>query len=289
MLVNKEKILYFLHKAVDLQYNNFIIAQSRPLPPPESNAQSTRFPRLIIPLHNPKPMRYACNNSICERDFLPGEVLICPGDAWSQELWHKPHQMLSLVFHERFIRTIYIDQHQDSPPRPLSNGPDIFYHSINKLNLQGVHTLQALCNATADSPATYYNFMAMLKIVIENIEQPNEEKRDRSRFLWECIQEYIERSFSQELSRYSIAKDLRITPSHLSRLVHKYTGSGVNEYLTRIRMEHALHLLGDKSISVDEIATQCGYNYTSYFIRIFRKYFGDSPGDYRNRKSSSQM
>ena len=175
MLVNKEKILYFLHKAVDLQYNNFIIAQSRPLPPPESNAQSTRFPRLIIPLHNPKPMRYACNNSICERDFLPGEVLICPGDAWSQELWHKPHQMLSLVFHERFIRTIYIDQQPDSPPRPLSNGPDIFYHSINKLNLQGVHTLQALCNATADSPATYYNFMAMLKIVIGNIEQPNEE------------------------------------------------------------------------------------------------------------------
>jgi AraC-like DNA-binding protein len=197
--------------------------------------------------------------------------------------------MISLAFHERFIRVLYIDQQPGAAARPITNGPDIFYHTPQKLSLEGIHTLQAICNASENSPAISYNYTALLKLVIAALETPETEARNKSRFLWECIQEQVERSFYLPLSRESIASELHITPSHLSRLVRKYTNGGVNEYITRIRMEHALRLLSDKSISIDEIAMQCGYAYTSYFIRIFRRYFVDSPGDYRNHKTAQSV
>jgi len=289
MEVNRIKILNFLREAEKLAYQIFFIGQSRPLLPAGSNAQATGFPRLIIPLESPKPMLYAFNNKVCKHNFTPGEVLILPPGAWSCELWDQPHRMISIVFHHNFVRVIYIDQQAGAAPRPITNGPDIFYHTPQKLSLEATHTLQALCNASINSPAIKYNFMALLKLVTAALEKPEEEKRDKSRFLWECIQEQIERSFYLPLSRENIAEELHITPSHLSRLVRKYTGSGVNEYITRIRMEHSLRLLSDKSISIDEIAMQCGYAYTSYFIRVFRRYFGDTPGDYRNRKTAKSM
>ncbi len=289
MELSRIQMLNFLREAENLQYNNFIISQSRPLLPAGSNAQATRFPRLIIPLENRKPMIYSRNNKVCQRDFLPGDVLICPPGAWSCELWHQPHRMISLAFHEKFIRAIYINQQPGAPDRPITNGPDVFYHTPQKLSLEGVHTLQALCNSSPTSPAIRYNYMALLKIVIAALQTPEMEARDKSRFLWECIQEQLERSFYLPISRESIADDLHITPSHLSRLVRKYANSGVNEYITRLRMEHALRLLSDKSISIDEIAMQCGYAYTSYFIKVFRRYFVDSPGDYRNHKDAKSV
>jgi AraC-like DNA-binding protein len=46
-------------------------------------------------------------------------------------------------------------------------------------------------------------------------------------------------------------------------------------------MEYAVRLLEDKTISIDEVADQCGYTYTSYFIKVFRRYYIESPACYR--------
>ena len=39
-----------------------------------------------------------------------------------------------------------------------------------------------------------------------------------------------------------------------------------------------------EGMTVDEIAGLCGYNYTSYFIKVFRSYFVDSPARYREKR-----
>ena len=102
-------------------------------------------------------------------------------------------------------------------------------------------------------------------------------------YTWDCVQDYLETNFYLNITRTSIAGALHLHPATLSRLVRKRTGQGINEYLSNLRMEHARRLLAEDTLTVDEIADQCGYEYTSYFIRKFRQYYLESPFRYREK------
>ena len=49
------------------------------------------------------------------------------------------------------------------------------------------------------------------------------------------------------------------------------------QYLTEVRMNHALSMVRDTNKKVTEIALSTGYNSTSNFITVFRKTFGMTP------------
>lgn len=53
----------------------------------------------------------------------------------------------------------------------------------------------------------------------------------------------------------------------------------INEYKTEIKMEFAKKLLESKKMAVWEVAQEVGYNYTSHFINVYKKYFGVSPSN----------
>ncbi|EFA5260156.1 AraC family transcriptional regulator [Escherichia coli] len=55
----------------------------------------------------------------------------------------------------------------------------------------------------------------------------------------------------------------------------------------QIRMRMAVDMLEKSNRSIDNIARECGYNDTSHFICIFKKYFSFPPGKYKNRISNS--
>ena len=49
-------------------------------------------------------------------------------------------------------------------------------------------------------------------------------------------------------------------------------------------MEKAIEYLSDNKYSINEIALKCGYNNTHYFIKVFKRHFGKTPGIYRIEK-----
>jgi len=54
------------------------------------------------------------------------------------------------------------------------------------------------------------------------------------------------------------------------------------DYLNQTRMTHAKSLLQMTQLSIQEVAARCGFNDSSYFCRIFKKYSGLSPIQYRS-------
>ena len=80
------------------------------------------------------------------------------------------------------------------------------------------------------------------------------------------------------LSVSRLARDLRCTPGHLSRLFREECGVALNAYLREERLRHAQHLLTDPSLNVSEIAWACGFRSPNYFIRRFRAAYGFTPG-----------
>ena len=59
-----------------------------------------------------------------------------------------------------------------------------------------------------------------------------------------------------------------------------FVEAGENEY----RIKKAAILLDDSSLSVSDIAINCGFDNISYFIRKFKEYQGITPKKYRSRK-----
>ena len=83
-----------------------------------------------------------------------------------------------------------------------------------------------------------------------------------------------------------IADELGYSTQYLSMIFSKETGIPFSLYLTKKRIENAKHLLDTTKMKVKDIAKLCGYSYTSYFIKVFRKETGFSPNEWRDDPNS---
>lgn len=96
------------------------------------------------------------------------------------------------------------------------------------------------------------------------------------------VQSYIESHFSENISPYDIAEALHISHSHLCRIIKKALHITPAALINQYRLHLAERLLTTQpSLSVTEIAFRCGFEDTSYFIRLFRKEKGITPGKLR--------
>ncbi|MDG0791227.1 helix-turn-helix transcriptional regulator [Cohnella ginsengisoli] len=65
------------------------------------------------------------------------------------------------------------------------------------------------------------------------------------------------------------------------RTFSRYVGQTPNDYLNRVRIERSVELLGRTDWSIEAIASAVGYSSGSYFIKVFRRLTGQTPGQYR--------
>jgi len=82
------------------------------------------------------------------------------------------------------------------------------------------------------------------------------------------------------LSLQRLADTVRLSPYHFCRAFRVSTGVPPHRFLIRTRMERARALLAGK-MSITEIASDCGYQSSQAFARVFRKEVGTTPADYR--------
>ncbi|MCO4293588.1 chromate resistance protein [Solitalea sp. MAHUQ-68] len=98
------------------------------------------------------------------------------------------------------------------------------------------------------------------------------------------IQDQIDTQLS--LSLKDISKDLNVNPSYLSREFSKYFDDlSFGEYIRKLRIEKAIQLLQSPVYSLTEIAYLTGFSDQSHFTRIFKKYTGQNPSEFRKNLS----
>ena len=78
-----------------------------------------------------------------------------------------------------------------------------------------------------------------------------------------------------------VAKEIGTTPFHFSRAFNASVGIPPHRWLLKVRLEQAKTLLRCSNAIVSDIAASVGYGDPSYFARIFKKYTGCSPLDFR--------
>ncbi|MEW9701519.1 response regulator [Paenibacillus sp. SI8] len=95
---------------------------------------------------------------------------------------------------------------------------------------------------------------------------------------------YIHQHFaSDDLSVQEVSDHMQMTASHLISIFKEATGKTIKQYVTEYRMEKAKDLLRTNRLKVLDVATQVGFKDGEHFAKIFRKYTGMTPTEYRER------
>ncbi len=92
----------------------------------------------------------------------------------------------------------------------------------------------------------------------------------------------IDADISENLSSSSLAKKHGISLGYLSSAFRKETGKTVSEYICERRMEYARYLLSSTKLQVQTVALHCGILDVQYFSKIFKRFVGKTPTEYRN-------
>jgi len=92
---------------------------------------------------------------------------------------------------------------------------------------------------------------------------------------------YIREHFAEEISLDEVSRMVDISPYYFSKLFKQEVGENFIEYLTRTRIRHARKLLESPANSIKQVCLLCGYSDPNYFSRIFKKYEGKTPSEYR--------
>lgn len=96
------------------------------------------------------------------------------------------------------------------------------------------------------------------------------------------VKNIILEGFTDDISAESIASQVYITPSHLRRLFKNKTGQTIQDSILDVRMRQAAELLRNPAFKVNQVAKQSGYENDSYFCLVFKRYFGVTPGVYKD-------
>lgn len=93
---------------------------------------------------------------------------------------------------------------------------------------------------------------------------------------------YIENHFSKDISLDEVALHVNMNAAYFSTVFKKYTERSFVNYVTELRINKAKELLKNDTLKIGEISARVGFNDIRYFAKVFKKYMGVTPSDYRN-------
>ena len=232
----------------------------------------------------PSPMVYWAVEYVCEGEYLvgrdenyyrltPGDLLIMhPGDKYSRaNPGNVPVKKKELM---------------------LNNSPLISI-LCNRSDLNGREMLRC------SDPAAVEAYFDRIRQAVTVPDDSGKLERFLSNTIFELFTEIIAQcgsasvytSFDDQLKQLDVfqpdltlermAEHFKVGKRTLNRMFNRQLNCSPFQYLISARMKYAAQLLRSNTLSIKNIAEECGYKHTSFFIAEFKKYFRKTPLDYR--------
>ncbi len=110
------------------------------------------------------------------------------------------------------------------------------------------------------------------------------QRRNKYSMTIQKAKEYIEKNYMKKnLALQDVAQHLFLSVAYFSVLFKRETESTFLAYLTRVRMEKAKEMLLTNAYSIYNISEAVGYDNPTYFSTLFKRYYGMSPRDFKNK------
>lgn len=97
--------------------------------------------------------------------------------------------------------------------------------------------------------------------------------------------EYLDSHWQDEFNMDAAAKTSNFSKAHFARLFKKYTSYTPHDYYLEVKINRIKEKLLDLNISISQTFSECGVNYNSHYVGIFKDKVGMTPSEYRKVNS----
>jgi xylan 1,4-beta-xylosidase len=95
--------------------------------------------------------------------------------------------------------------------------------------------------------------------------------------------QYLSENYAEEITLEQVAERTFLSPSYLSHFFKVNMNVSFFNYLTGIRLHHAVNDLLQTSLSIEQIAANNGFANSRYLVNAFKKQFDMLPREYRSK------
>lgn len=283
IMIQLKKIIFFMQKSTEV---NLCIAVSSvkncfadlPIAYSEANeALKYRLVQGVGKLYDfTEVMQYNYSSSLLDADTR--KLLL---EYLSQGNYDWIKQYVKRIFHQVKI--------QEKTPFSVLN--DFCVELMNVMNTKIKQIQSTHMDELLHWQIEYMSFFSqneLLEFLIHRVEiichEIIEMKKEINPSLIDDLKAFIDKNYVGEISLEGVAKHRYfVNASYLSRLFKEETGESFSRYLTSVRMKNAKDLVSNHDIPLSEIGAIVGYTDYSYFIKVFKKYYGITPKQMRGK------
>ncbi|OMD79690.1 MULTISPECIES: AraC family transcriptional regulator [Paenibacillus] len=150
-------------------------------------------------------------------------------------------------------------------------------YTLSDFHIQHIEELK-------DIPAVDHAVLYALCDFADHVKESRMAKLSRTVAL---CQNYIFNHLYEELSLDRLAEVAGLNRSYLSLLFKKETGITISDFIQLERIEEAKRLIEVPEISLSDIASRLHFNDQSYFTKVFKKYTGITPKQFRTNRENT--
>ena len=125
--------------------------------------------------------------------------------------------------------------------------------------------------------------MLMKKDYSDSLAVIQNDKQREVYIKFKTLAEWLAMHSSENISMDEAATHVGYSKFHFARLFKEYTGMTFNDYQTTLKLKEVERQLADTDLQISDIAMYCGVNELTSLSRCFKKQYGCSPSQFRNR------
>ena len=223
--------------------------------------------------------------------FLEGETMVVYPEAWHHFTTDNPAGCI-IVQLEFSINNLSVLEFKENPDDNLLFLYSLLHKTSRYLKISGNEKIndnmerlfyELERTERASSPLAKLYFFELFIHLSRQLKEEKDfflEKTDKH--VVKALQ-YIHNNFLEDPGVETIAFHCGISSRYLRKLFLIQTGMQLVDYKHQLRMKLAYELLKDQSLRLTEIAYRCGYSTQQYFCKVFKDYYGMSPGEQREK------
>ncbi|WP_139905160.1 response regulator [Clostridium thermarum] len=101
--------------------------------------------------------------------------------------------------------------------------------------------------------------------------------------LFQVVEQYITDNLKEDLKLEDTAAKFNLSSYYFSRTFKEVVGCNFSDYINMVRINKAKEMLQHDSISIKEVCYSVGYSDPNYFSKVFKKYEGVSPTEFKGK------
>lgn len=228
--------------------------------------------------------------------FCPGDMFLIPGNTYHHPVFDSSNN--------RGLKVVYFSPHfVDQIPPAWFDLKALLTSSGNLLKLEGnleaaqlmlemERLLQSDLHQSADLRSAekrndiicqgfFLHLMSHFAMALRS--QHHYINHDRNVLMKKFSKtlDYIHTNLSSNIDLPQLHRQAGLSRSRFCEQFKTCFGISVTQYIQQARLEKSKYLLRSTPLSISEIAYTCGYNWPSFFNRVFKKSQGISPSEFR--------